>query len=41
MVPGWSCAECVVGEATMGWTPDEYAELVTELIDRAEKPARH
>jgi len=34
-VPGWSLAELTVGEATMGWQPDQVAALVVELLDRA------
>lgn len=34
-VPGWSWTEIAVGEATMGWSAQEFATLVAELLDRA------
>jgi threonine aldolase len=38
-VPGWSRGEVHVGEATLGWKPDEVAETLADLIDRATMPA--
>jgi threonine aldolase len=40
-VPGWSIAELVVGEATMGWRPDQVAALIVELLDRAKPTPDH
>jgi threonine aldolase len=34
-VPGWSSTEIAVGEATMGWSPQEFADVIAELLDRA------
>lgn len=36
-VPGWSRGELHVGEATLGWKPDEVAETLGDLIDRARR----
>jgi threonine aldolase len=40
-VPGWSLTELSVGEATMGWRPDQVAALVVELLDRAKPSPDH
>jgi threonine aldolase len=34
-VPGWSVAECHVGESTLAWKPAEIAALLAEVLDRA------
>jgi threonine aldolase len=32
-IPGWSVVDLTVGESTMGWEPNELAELVERLLD--------
>ena len=34
-VPGWSVAECHVGESTLAWKPAEIAAMLAEILDRA------
>jgi threonine aldolase len=38
-VPGYSVFEAVVGSATLGFTADEVAALIAEMIERAKSPA--